>query len=109
MNLYFEIKSRFQKATIVTMNTESTILEIVFEDAVDSVSVNSNEEIEGRFTISYPEIKKDFKGNIKLVNQTTHNILLTGVIWVLYQVEEHGRVMPEFMYGSERLRAKRLI
>ncbi len=52
---------------------------------------------EDRFTASYPILKQDYKNNLKLSTQTSSDILLAGVIWILSQVEENGKVIPEFM------------
>lgn len=95
MDLYFEIKSRFQKATIIEMNVESTTFEIIFEDAVDSVFVKL--ENEDRFIVSYPILQQDYKGNLKLSSQTSSNVLLTGLLWILDQVKKNGQVMPKFL------------
>lgn len=95
MDLTFEIKSRFQQANIIKLNTELTIFEVIFKNAVNSVFITLDNE--NRFTVSYPILKKDYKGNTELSNQTSSNTLLAGVFWILEQVEKNGKVMPEFM------------
>ncbi|WP_375561948.1 hypothetical protein ACE193_05210 [Bernardetia sp. OM2101] len=95
MDLYFEIKRRFQKATIIELDTEPSIFEVQFKNAVDSVFIALKDK--DRFTVSYPILKQDYKNNLKLSNQTSSDILLTGVIWILSQIEENGKVIPEFM------------
>ena len=94
MDFSAEIKSRFQEVNIQQISTEPASFEILFPKSVDSVFVILEEN--ERFTVSYPAIKKDHKGNIKSYQAHLSNILLEGVIGILNQVEKNGKVMPEF-------------
>jgi len=89
MTLMQKIKSRYPEADINELDDES--FEVLFENAYEGVVVIKLIE-EGRYDVQYP--KYIDKGTTKTV--FSKNILGEGVFWVLKQVENFGKVMPEF-------------
>ena len=94
MNLVSEVKSRFAGAEILSATTNPESVEVGFSKAKEVVTViNEN----GRYSVTYPEFVRDGRGGWKEEVGHSEGILLQGVIWLLSQVQKHGRVEPEIV------------
>ncbi len=92
--LHSKIKSRFNKAKIVVI--DSRILEINFEKSIESVIIQKGNDI-NCYTVSNPKLILQANNKRKVdISYTINNILEGGIFWILSQIEKNGKVMPEF-------------
>ena len=96
MTLFDDLKARYGNATITMLAPNE--IEVYFNQATESIYI-IQETIPNRFTVSYPELKKHGHKNKKYNKtiSTSTNLVIEGVYWILDQVKQHGKVLPEFM------------
>ncbi|WP_074407327.1 MULTISPECIES: hypothetical protein [Aquimarina] len=90
--LFLDLKSRFGQAEINLLDLET--IEVYFSKAKEPVIIQKQIELD-RFMVSYPELRNHHNGR-KEQYTTSENILLAGVIGILNQIKQNGKVLPEF-------------
>lgn len=87
--LYFDLKSRYNKADINLTNDE--MIEIHFSKAIEPIIIQKGLTAD-RFIVSYPKLT--LLHNEKRDEYVTgHNILLEGLLWILKKVKQNGKVV----------------
>ena len=94
MNLASEIKSRFQKAEILSEAKDPETVEVSFPKAKEIVSVTNQND---RYSATYPKLVKDGRGRWKEEIGYSDDMLIQGALWILNQVHTNGRVEPEII------------
>ena len=92
MNLEESIKSKFKDAVV---SNNGQVIEVHFTKHSETVFVTYDSSND-RYAAGYPELVVSRKGDKRIEEGFSSNMLLGGLFWVLKQVNKYGKVKPEY-------------
>jgi len=96
MELADKIKSSFPQTVITNKGTNGNALEVTFTRWNAVVTVNQDEKAH-RYSATYPSLIGNFRKDWSNGHETSSNMLIEGLFWVLKQVSKQGQVKPEIV------------
>ena len=93
MSLLSELRSRYPRAEVVPQEDGRESVEVYFPHWNRSVMVIVDEAGD-RYSASYPEWVRDGRGGWKVEPGFLSEMKMAGALWILRQVDRHGKVKP---------------